>query len=171
MRMRNLAIAALLLIVNSLGVAAEFKQEKDCVIGAKVADRQNRAGTVVSVSGGMCRVKLDDGKEISTLFWMLRPAGSSTAPDNKLVTGVYPCYSLAGSTLNYMFMDIQIDGPTAYRDKKGTRGTYKLDEGTGNIVFESGPLTKAKAKLLQGPKIGLNMDGGSFFNTTCSLKK
>jgi hypothetical protein len=58
-------------------IAAEFKKEQDCVVGAKVADRQGRTGTVTSVSGGMCRVKLADGKETSTLFWMLRPAGTS----------------------------------------------------------------------------------------------
>jgi hypothetical protein len=54
---------------------------------------------------------------------------------------------------------------------RANKGTYKLDDSTGKIVFESGPLTKANAKLLAGPKIGLNMNGGSFFNTTCSLKK
>ncbi|MGZ8230877.1 MAG: hypothetical protein ACXWUS_14665, partial [Burkholderiales bacterium] len=62
-------------------------------------------------------------------------------------------------------------GPTSYRDKQGKQGRYKLDAASGTIVFETGPLTKANAKLLAGPKIGLNMSGGSFFNTTCSLKK
>jgi len=168
---KKLSIACLLMLWSALGIAAEFKKAQDCVVGAKVTDRQNRSGTVTSVSGGMCRVKLDGGKEISTLFWMLRAAGTSTAATEKLVKGIYPCYSLSGSTLNYTFMDIQIDGPTAYRDKQGYKGTYKLDEGTGKIVFESGPLTKANAKLLAGPRIGINMNGGSFFNTTCSLKK
>ncbi len=159
------------MLVCTLAISAEFKKEQDCVVGAKVTNRQNKTGTVMSVSGGMCRLKLDDGKETSTLFWMLRPAGAAVEATDKLVKGVYPCYSLSGTTLNYLFMDIQIDGPAAYRDKKGNKGSYKLEAATGKIVFESGPLTKANAKLLPGPKIGLNMTGGSFFNTTCSLKK
>lgn len=169
--MKKLFIALFLVLACPLAAAAEFKKEQDCVVGAKVTNRQNKTGTVVSVSGGMCRIKLDDGTQTSTLFWMLRPAGATAEATDKLVNGVYPCYSLSGNTLNYMFMDIQIDGPTAYRDKKGNKGSYKLDPATGKIVFESGPLAKANAKLLPGPKIGLNMTGGSFFNTTCSLKK
>ena len=142
------------------------------MVGAKVTDRQNKTGTVLKTQGGMCRLKMDGtGEEKSYLFWMLRPAGTSAAPTDKLVNGVYPCYSLSGTTLNYMFMDVVIDGPDAYRDKKGNKGRYKLESATGKIVFESGPLAKANAKLLAGPKIGLNMNGGSFFNTTCSLKK
>ena len=152
-------------------VAAEFKKEQDCVVGARVSDRENRSGTVTSVAGGMCQVAVENGTKRGYLFWMLRPAGTSAAVTDKLVKGVYPCYSLTGATLNYMFMDIQIDGPDSYRDKKGNPGKYRLDSASGKIVFESGPLTKANAKLLAGPKIGLNMDGGNFFNTTCSLKK
>jgi hypothetical protein len=38
-------------------------------------------------------------------------------------------------------------------------------------VFSSGPLREASAKLLVGPRMGLNMNGGSFYNTTCGLKK
>ena len=169
--MRKSLVALLLLLACAASHAAEFKKEQDCVVGAKVTNRQNKTGTVTSVSGGMCRIKFDDGTQTSHMFWMLRPAGASADAGDKLVNGVYPCYSLSGTTLNYMFMDIQIDGPTAYRDKKGNKGSYKLDPATGKIVFESGPLAKANAQLLPGPKIGLNMTGGSFFNTTCSLKK
>ncbi len=169
--MKKLALAFVLMLTCPLAMSAEFKKEQDCVVGAKVTNRQNKTGIVTSVSGGMCRLKLVDGTQTSHLFWMLRPAGASAEAADKLVPGVYPCYSLSGTALNYMFMDIQIDGPTTYRDKKGSKGSYKLEQATGKIVFESGPLTKANAKLLSGPKIGLNMDGGSFFNTTCSLKK
>lgn len=157
--------------VSAAVAAAEFKKEQDCVVGARVTDRENRTGTVTSVSGGMCQVTLENETKRGYLFWMLRPAGTSSAASDKLVKGVYPCYSSTGGTLNYMFMDIQIDGPDSYRDKKGNKGKYRLDPASGNIVFESGPLTKARARLLAGPKIGLNMDGGNFFNTTCSLKR
>jgi hypothetical protein len=169
--MKKLAGIFLLMLASSLALSAEFKKEQDCVVGAQVTDRQNKTGTVTSVSKSMCRVKLDDGKETSYLFWMLRPAGTSAVTSDRLVSGTYMCYSSAGNTLNYMFMDIVIDGPTSYRDKQGTKGSYKLDEATGKIVFESGPLTTANAKLLAGPKIGLNMSGGRVFNTTCGLKK
>lgn len=169
--MRKLLVAFLLALACAPALPAEFKKEQDCVPGAKVTNRQDKTGTVVSASGGMCRIRFDDGSQASHMFWMLRPAGAAIQAADKLVNGVYPCYSLSGTTLNYMFMDIQIDGPSAYRDKKGNRGTYKLEPATGKIVFESGPLTKANAKLLPGPKIGLNTTGGRFFNTTCSLKK
>ncbi len=68
-------------------------------------------------------------------------------------------------------MDIQIDGPDTYRDKNGNKGKYQLDAKTGKIVFTSGPLQQASGKLLAGPKIGLNMTGGSFYNTVCGLKQ
>ena len=32
-------------------------------------------------------------------------------------------------------------------------------------------LAGASAKLLSGERIGLNMDGGNFYNTTCSRRK
>jgi hypothetical protein len=166
-----LLAGALTVLVATVADAAEFKKIEECAVGTKVADRQNKTGKVVGVSNGMCRVLLDEsGQEKSYLHWMLRPAGASQAPADKLVNGAYKCYSSAGSTINYAFMDIHIDGPTAYRDKNGAGGRYRL-ESSGRIVFESGPLTTANAKLLAGPKIGLNMNGGSFFNMTCGLKK
>ncbi|MGZ8231770.1 MAG: hypothetical protein ACXWUS_19245, partial [Burkholderiales bacterium] len=100
----TLILSGLLLLAASVSThAAEFKKEQDCVVGAKVADRQNKTGTVLQTQGGMCRLKMDEsGTEKSYLFWMLRPAGTSAAPTDKLVSGTYPCYSLSGSTLNYM---------------------------------------------------------------------
>ena len=172
MSFRTALFAGVMVVLASTPVAAaEFTKEQDCVVGAKVTDRENRTGTVTSVSGGMCQVALENGTRRGYLFWMLRAAGPGAVAGDKLVNGVYPCYSSTGGTLNYMFMDIQIDGPDSYRDKKGNKGKYRLDPASGSIVFESGPLTKARARLLAGPGIGLNMDGGNFFNTTCSLKK
>jgi len=165
-------MAAALLAVCTEPVAAEFKSAKECVPGAKVQTRQNKTGTITAVErGGMCQVQFADGSKTSTLFWMLRAAGSSAAATGKLVPGTYPCYSSTGGTLNYLFMDIVIDGPDSYRDKSGKGGKYRHDAASGKIVFSSGPLAKANAKFLNGPRIGLNMNGGSFFNTTCGLKK
>ncbi len=95
---------------------------------------------------------------------------SVTATGNttdKLVNGTYTCYS--GS--NYLFMDIRIDGAEAYQDGKGSKGKYQLDSKTQEIRFLSGPYKEAKGKLLPGPRIGMNMTGGSFYSVTCSPKK
>jgi hypothetical protein len=158
------------LTVHAVAAGAEFKSIDQCVVGAKVANRSNQTGKITGVSNGMCKVLIDGGStEKVHMHWMLRPAGEASAPTDKLVNGTYKCYSLAGSTLNYMFMDVKITGPGIYQDKSGNAGKYRMN-GT-KIVFESGPLTKANAALLTGPKIGLNMNGGSFLNTTCSLSK
>ena len=130
-------------------------------------DKANKVGTITSVSESMCAVTLEDGTKTTYLFWMLRPAGTSAVTDDKLVKGVYECYSGG----NYLFMDIHIDGPDAYHDNEGNKGRYHWDPATGKIVFKSGPFEKATAQLLTGPSIGLNMNGGTFFNTTCDLTK
>lgn len=160
-------IGITLVCVSSALHAAQFKKIDECTPGAKVSDRQNRAGTIERVSNGMCEVNLEGGGKRSYLHWMLRPAGTSAATSDKLVNGVYKCYHSGG----YSFIDIHIDGPSAYRDKNGKPGRYRLDAGTGRIVFESGTLKEASAKLFNGPKIGLNMTGQNVYNTTCGLKK
>jgi hypothetical protein len=76
---------------------------------------------------------------------------------------------LAGSQLTYAFIDIRVEGAGRYRDKSGTPGHYTVKDG-GVITF-TGPLASANAKLLSGGRIGLNMNGGNFYNTTCSLAR
>lgn len=67
------------------------------MVGAKVADRENKTGKVVSVSNSMCEVVLDGtGKKTYYLFWMLHAAGSSAETDDKLVNGKYGCYTSSG---------------------------------------------------------------------------
>ena len=151
--------------------AAEFTKEEDCVAGRKVVDRDNKTGTVVSVSRRGCQVLLDEtGRESSYLFWTLRGVDTSDTTKNKLVNGIYNCYPGSGATSNSTSMDIRIDGPDIYQDGKGNRGRYRL-ESSGQIVFESGPFREAKAELLPGPRIGLDMTGGTSYDTTCSLKR
>jgi len=148
--------------------AAEFKKIDECVTGTRVMDRKDRTGVVTGVSNGMCKVKFEgEAKESSSLHWMLRPAGSSVVTADKLANGVYKCYHSGG----YAFIDIHIDGPNAYRDKNGKAGRYSLDAKSGRIVFESGTLKGASAKLFNGPKIGLNMTGQNVYNTTCGMQK
>ena len=156
-----------LLLVPPAG-AAEFKKVDECKPGLRVMDRKDRAGTITRISNGMCYVRFaGSDREENFLHWMLRPAGASPVASDKLVNGMYKCYHAGG----YAFIDIRIEGPTAYKDKDGKAGRYKLDAGTGKIVFESGTLKGAHAKLFNGPRIGLNMDGKSVYSVTCSLSK
>jgi hypothetical protein len=160
-----------LFAMAAVSSAAEFKSAADCVAGKRVMNRRNEAGKITKATGSMCTVLWDStSKEVATLFWMLRPEGDSRETSDKLVNGVYKCYSLAGTTLNYMFLDVHITGSDSYQDQKGNAGKYSI-ESSGKIVFSSGPLQKANGKLLRGPKIGLNMNGGTFFNTTCGMRK
>ena len=68
-----------------------------------------------------------------------------------------------------MFIDIHIESNNRYRDGSGKTGTYTVG-GNDSISF-TGPLASAKGKLLPGSRIGLNMNGGNFYNTTCSRSK
>lgn len=147
--------------------AQEFKTSAECKPGMAVMNRQNAQGTVVAIDGSYCKVRWADGTQTTSFAWMLRPAGAGTNTTDKLVNGTYTCYS--GS--NYLFMDIRIDGAEAYQDGKGAKGKYQLDPKTQDIRFLSGPYKEAKGKLLPGPRIGMNMTGGSFYSVTCSPKK
>lgn len=171
MRMNRVLLVPTLFVTAVLGSAAEFKSPSECVTGTRVSDRRGQTGKITKVNGSMCSVLWDStGNDVATLFWMLRPEGESQIAGSKLANGVYKCYSLTGTTLNYMFLDVRITGPDQYEDQKGNAGKYSV-EPSGKLVFSSGPLQKANGKVLSGTKIGLNMNGGSFFNTTCSLKK
>ncbi len=179
-------LGALAMTLADVAFAAAFTKAGDCVVGKRVINRDNQAGVIVSADGSSCRVKLDaTGKIDYNIFWMLSAEGSgdgrpSRAASRKmptteggsagtLPTGVYKCYMLAGTTLNYAFIDIHVTGGNRYRDKSGKSGTFTVD-GAGKIVF-TGPLAAANAKLLSGPRIGLNMNGGNFYNTTCSISR
>ncbi|MGQ0622721.1 MAG: hypothetical protein ACT4QA_22930 [Panacagrimonas sp.] len=165
-------IAVLLLVgATETTLAQEFTKESQCVVGVRVVDREGNIGEIVELNNGMCKVRKDaDGKTRSYMHWYLRPAGASAQTSDKLGKGLYQCYTLAGGVTNYAFIDIRIDGSDEYRDKSGKSGKYRLED-SGKIVFESGPLTEANAKLMAGPRIGLNMDGGNFYNITCSPRK
>jgi hypothetical protein len=158
-------ISLLMLFPFTSLMAAEFKSDKECIVGLKVADRQNLTGTVVSVEGGSCRVRLDgSGQTTAYLFWMLHAAGSSAETNDKLVIGKYNCYVGSQATGG-----MQITGPATY-ESDGKRGKYHV-EASRKIVFESGPFAAFNAKLLPGPRIGMNMSGGTFYNMTCDPAK
>jgi hypothetical protein len=146
--------------------AAEFKSDKECVVGSKVEDRENLTGTIVTVERGTCRVKLDQGgKVVPYQFWMLHAAGGSRETDDKLVVGKYDCW-VGGSGAG----TLTINSMTSY-ESEGKSGKFHVEATTRKIVFETGPFSRYHAKLLNGPKIGLNLNGGSFYNMTCDPQK
>ncbi len=149
--------------------AEAFKTNAECVPGKRVADKIGQNGKIIGPTRGDpvgCDVLWDsDGKSHYYIFWMLHLEGGSSETNDKLVSGTYECF--AGG--HYTFMDMRILGPNTY-ESAGERGKYHV-EPSRKIVFETGPLVKATSKLLAGPAIGLNMDGGSFYATTCELKK
>ena len=158
-------ISLLMLLLVTPLMAAEFKSDKQCVVGSKVADRENRAGKVVSVDSSKCRVLLDGSGQTTTyLFWMLHAAGDSAETNDKLVIGKYNCYVGSQGTGG-----MRITGPATY-ESDGKAGAYRV-EASRKIVFESGPFSTFHAKLLPGPRIGLNMNGSTFYNMTCDPAK
>ncbi len=147
--------------------AEAFKSPKECVSGKRVVDKQGRTGTIVRmVNDDLCMVKMDEnGKEDYFLFWMLTEQGKSSEPSVKLVPGTYECYQSG----QYTFMDMHITGSNTYRTDAGS-GTFRTGP-SNKLVFESGPLAKYTSKLEAGPGILLSTNGGSFYGTSCELKK
>ena len=168
--------SGLIFVIGSVALAAAsggaradtFKSAQECVAGRRVADNAGKTGKVIGMSatGTTCRVLMDnDGKEAYYIFWMLHAEGQSAETDDKLVAGTYECFA----NLRYAFMDVKITGADTYQSADAS-GRFHV-EPSRKIVFESGPLKPYTAKLLAGPSIGLNTDGGSFYATTCELKK
>lgn len=149
------------------GPGGTFKGPGQCATGTRVTDKQGKSGTVVGIDRYMslCQVRLDDGSQNYYLFWMLHSAGTSAETNDKLVPGTYKCYASG----NYAFMDVSVTGPGSY-SSAGSSGRFRVMP-SRDIVFDSGPLTKYRAHLLDGPSIGLNSNGDSFYGTTCDLQK
>ena len=162
--------ASVAVLGTGLRASAEpFKSPQQCIAGKHVADAAGKTGRVSGIDKGspsMCDVVMDGtGKLSYYLFWMLHPAGGSAETNDKLVPGKYECFGNG----RYTFMDMYITGPNTYASA-GTRGTFVVAP-SRTIVFHGGSLAKFHAKLLAGPAVGLNTDGGSFYATTCELKK
>ena len=153
--------------VSAQGPGGVFKSADQCKVGTRVMDKENKSGTIVGIDRYMslCQVKLDGGTENYYLFWMLRTAGTSAETNDKLVPGTYQCYASG----NYTFMDVSITGTNSY-SSAGASGRFHVTP-SRDIIFENGPLSKDRAHLLEGPSIGLNTNGGTFYGTTCDLKK
>ncbi len=148
--------------------AENFKSVKECVPGKRVTNNMGDKGKILRVSEGtLCIVLLDSGKEKASIFWMLRDEGASAETNDKLVAGKYACY--AGNPNQYTFMDLKILSANSY-EWAGQRGRFHV-EASRKIVYETGPLAGYTSKLLAGPSVGLNTDGGTFFGTHCDLQK
>ena len=165
-----LTIACLMIPAAAGRLQADvFKSVQECVPGRRVADSAGKTGKVIGAnkhSASMCDVLMDgSGKVGYYIFWMLHAEGASKETDDKLVPGTYECFA----NLRYTFMDIRITGPNTY-EAAGKPGRFRV-EPSRKVVFETGTLSKYYAKLLAGPSIGLNTDGGTFWATTCELKK
>ena len=149
-----------------------FKSVGECTPGRRVTNNMGETGTVLRVTQGtMCMVHLDQGGDSdgnkSSMFWMLRPAGTSRETSDRLTPGAYECF--AGLPNVYADMDITITGPGSYRSAN-ENGTFHMGP-SNQIVYDSGALKGYTSKLLAGPSIGLNQDGGTFFGTHCDLKR
>ena len=146
--------------------AENFKNGKECTPGKRVVDNGGKHGRITSTDGTICMVALDEGgRDQARIFWMLRAEGDSAETNDQLVPGVYECFA----NMRYTYMDVYITGANTYTSAD-TPGKFHV-EPSKKIVFETGSLAKYTAKLLRGPSIGLNTDGGSFWGTTCELKK
>jgi len=147
--------------------AAEvFKSGKECIVGKRVVDNGGKHGRITKTDGTLCMVAFDGGNRDETrIFWMLHLEGASAETDDQLVPGNNECFA----NMRYTFMDIYITGANTYR-AADTNGKFHV-EPPRKIVFETGSLAKYTSKLLRGPSIGLNTDGGTFWGTTCELKK
>jgi hypothetical protein len=170
MNSRIVAITIAAVVILSRQAHAEvFKSPQECVTGTRVVDSGGKHGRITGMSrysSTSCMVAFDEGgAPQARIFWMLHAEGQSAETDDKLVPGTYECYA----NLRYTFMDVLITGANTYQ-AAGKPGKFHV-EPSRKIVFETGTLAKYHAKLLRGPSIGLNTNGGTFWSTTCDLKK
>lgn len=145
--------------------ASRFNTFSDCVVGKRVLTSDNHKGKITRLDRpwSYCYVLQDDtGKEVSYLYSLLEAEAKSTEQESndKLVTGNYNC-TIGGQGAGEM----RVTGRSTY-ETAGKKGTYRL-EPSGKIVFESGPFSTYNAKLLSGRRIGMNLNGSTFYNMTC----
>lgn len=183
MRLRIFPIAAATaagLIIIASPVAA---QTGVCKVGARVVDRQDRAGVVTEANGSDCRVKLDNGESRFYLAWMLASAGrngkagapgnSAAAPNSSKAAskgptpGRYECWAAGGVAGT---MRIVIRNASTYADSKGTVGEYSFDADTDKFTFDSGPWAGYFGKKLGPKQLGISSRPGNYYGTTCDLK-
>ena len=137
--------------------------------GVSTKDGHKGPITRVDRAWSYCYIRQDDtGKEVGYLYSLLLRDGGAPAKGGsggKLATGTYMCW--VGSEASAS--GLKITGATTY-ESDGKPGKYHL-EASGAIVFESGPFSGFHGKLLAGGRVGMNMNGGTFYNLTCDPPK
>ena len=96
-----------------------------------------------------------------------RPAGGIARERGALgapPTGVYMCV-YRGTPLPAF--DFALLDRTTYRDRDGGRGAYRLDAGTRQLVFVSGPMRGRRAQQAGAALFRPLDDGGSVTGITC----
>lgn len=177
-----IALAGAALAMGGLAVprpahALPLQYPTDCHPGMRVADHGGRSGTVTRFDRdwSYCYVRMDDtGEEIGYLYSLLDSVGGGGGGGGGgagggaglLPAGVYECWGYGGLAAPPM----RITGPGSY-SAGGQAGRFSMD-GSGKIVFLSGPYRPYHAHLLSGGRIGLNANGDdSFYATSCELNR
>jgi len=102
---------------------------------------------------------------LELLYSLLKAeGGTANTSELKVAEGVYECVTGGATTLI-----MRITGPNTY-SAESSAGKFHI-EPQGKIVFETGPLNTFSSKLLSGGRIGLNLDGGTFYNVSCELNR
>lgn len=151
---------------------APARAAQSCTVGQRVIIPGGQAGTVVDKQGSACVVKPDGATYTDT--WappMISPIRPSDVPADlppaagvDLGPGSYQCYYLAGTVLNYSFIDVIIIDAGNYADRNGAIGRYH--RAGREIVFDSGPLAGYPAYGENG-NVYLTAPAGGFY-MTCS---
>jgi hypothetical protein len=169
------AIALGLILLGALPASAQkFQTFQDCAVGKRVATNGGRTGTITRLDRewSYCYVRFDDdGKEVSYLYSLLNGIGGGgaagaarTTGEMKIQPGEYEC--ITGE--NASTMTLRITGSDSYL-VEGKSGKFRL-EASGRIVFETGPMREFHSRLLEHARIGLNLDGGSYYPTACEFR-
>lgn len=164
--MRALLLALVLVALPAL--AQTTAASGACQPGARVKDRQGRTGTVESVKGADCNVKLDDGTKSFYLAWMLEADGPGAKKDEApaLAQGTYRCSAGAAGTMRLVIKDA-----STYADRNGKTGTYTFEAATARIVFKTGPWEGQFGKRLKPRKVGVSSRPGGPSNVICDLER
>jgi len=164
---RLVAIAALALGAGASAYAqanqSQFQSFQECAVGKRVSTNTGRNGMITRLDKVWSYpiVRFDeDGKEVSMLYSLLNSAEGSP-----LATGDYECIGNGRNQAGRM----RIDGPNTY-SFGGASGRHHI-EPTGKIVFKTGPYITYDEKRVQEGRNGLNLNGGSFYATTCELNR
>ena len=166
MRQQSMILAML------LAAATPAEALPSCSLGQRVMTPGGTPATVVGVRGSGCTVRKDGvtytevyaASMLAALAAADVPADLPPAEGVELGPAAYKCYYLAGTALNYSFIDIIIIDAGSYADRTGNHGQYH--RAGRDIVFDSGPFAGNPAYAERG-NVYLTAPGGGFY-MSCS---